>query len=65
MLAAAAGFSSNSRNRDRQPRPNCSASIRCMSGVDIGGAALCSLTSDSRKGAAYSSGIAASNTLSA
>ena len=31
MLAAAAGISSNSRNRARQPRPNCSASIQCTS----------------------------------
>ena len=31
MLAAAAGISSNSRKRLRQPRPNCSASIQCTS----------------------------------
>ena len=65
MLAAAAGVSSNSANRARQPRPNCSASMRWTSAVGIGGAAVWSLTSDSRNGAAYSSGMAASNTDSA
>ena len=65
MLAAAAGVSSNSWKRERQPRPNCSASIRCTSAGGIGGAADCSLTSDSRNGAANSSGMAASNTLRA
>ena len=59
MLAAAAGVSSNSRKRSRQPRPNCSDSIRCTSAAGIGGAADCSFTSDSRKGAAYSSGTPA------
>ena len=50
MLAAAAGVSSNSVNRSRQPRPNCSASMRWTSLVGIGGAAVCSLISDSRNG---------------
>ena len=48
MLAAAAGVSSNSRNRSRQPRPNCSASTRWVRAAGIGGAAVCSLVSASR-----------------
>ena len=37
MLAAAAGVSSKETNRARQPRPNCSASMRWTSAVGIGG----------------------------
>ena len=48
MLAEAAGVSSNSRNRSRHPRPNCSASTRWVRAADIGGAAVCSRVRASR-----------------